>query len=742
MQDDIAFFAKTNFRNQERVFGIKTDDRRRHMYVIGKTGMGKTNLLENLVIQDIQKGHGVAFIDPHGDTAEKLIKAIPANRINDVIYFNPSDQDFPIAFNVMEKVSPEYRHLVASGLVGVFKKIWADSWGPRLEYILRNAIMALLEYPGSTLLGVTRILVDKSYRERVVEKVTDPVVKSFWVDEFSKWNDRVLQEVISPIQNKVGQFLSSALIRNIVGQTISSFDVREAMDSRKILIMNLSKGRIGEDNSALLGAMMITKIQLAAMGRVDMPEEERADFYLYVDEFQNFATESFANILSEARKYHLNLVLANQYVTQIDEKVRDAIFGNAGTLISFRVGATDAEFLEKEFDPVFLMNDIVNLPKYHIYLKLMIDGIAGDAFSAVSLAPIQIDHTRENEEKVIRISRERYAANKLEVEDKIRRWSGMLTEEEKAAIYRRPGVTPQSSQPPQYSQASQGSARAYAPRPAPAQASEAVRPRERAAPLGIPQSPGVSRPFAGKPPVEKGAVVSMVTPITPAPLVVTPASPVADPVTAAPEPSVPVSREPVLVARADAAIIGREGIQKATPVERVPTLPRPRVARSVVLPPLQSGAPSLSRESSPALARERAAVSPPVEREMFAATCVTCSLDIMVPFRPVPTRPTFCKDCLRDYQRATAKVRSSMPSESPEESRVLPARERAPAHHKVAAKRETQVNHYVSSEAPMSLSQAQHIQPKAFKPLRRKSEVNLLDVRAMIDTVRKQAPEE
>ncbi|MEK7494567.1 MAG: type IV secretion system DNA-binding domain-containing protein, partial [Patescibacteria group bacterium] len=378
-QNDITFFAKTNFRGQERVFGIKTDDRRRHMYVIGKTGMGKTNLLENLAIQDIQKGHGIAFIDPHGDTAEKIIKAIPANRINDVIYFNPADQDFPIAFNVMEKVGPEYRHLVASGLVGVFKKIWADSWGPRLEYILRNAILALLEYPGSTLLGVTRILVDKSYRERVVEKITDPVVRSFWVDEFTKWNDRTLQEVISPIQNKVGQFLSSSLVRNIVGQTVSSFDIRKVMDEKKILIMNLSKGRIGEDNSALLGAMMITKIQLAAMARVDTPEEERADFYLYVDEFQNFATESFANILSEARKYHLNLILANQYVNQIEEEVRDAIFGNAGSIISFRVGATDAEFLEKEFEPVFMMNDIVNLPKYQIYLKLMIDGIAGDA---------------------------------------------------------------------------------------------------------------------------------------------------------------------------------------------------------------------------------------------------------------------------------------------------------------------------------------------------------------------------
>lgn len=434
---DVTYFAKTNFRNEERVFGIKADDRRRHMYVIGKTGMGKTNMLENLVIQDIQHGHGVAFIDPHGDTAEKLIRAIPPSRVNDVIYFNPSDQDFPVAFNVMEHVSAEYRHLVASGLVGVFKKIWADSWGPRLEYILRNAILALLEYPGSTLLGVMRILVDKEYRKKVVDKVTDPVVKSFWVDEYTKWNDRVLQEVIAPIQNKVGQFLSSSLIRNIVGQTVSSFDVRDIMDNRKILIMNLSKGRIGEDNSALIGAMMITKIQLAAMGRVDIPEDDRQDFYLYVDEFQNFATESFGNILSEARKYRLNLILANQYILQIEESVRDAIFGNAGTIISFRVGATDAEFLEKEFSPVFLATDIVNLEKYNIYLKLMIDGISGDAFSATTLPPIDLPESADNAEKVIRISRERYAAKKHDVEDKIRRWTGILTEEERQSFEER-----------------------------------------------------------------------------------------------------------------------------------------------------------------------------------------------------------------------------------------------------------------------------------------------------------------
>jgi len=431
MNDEIIFFAKTNFRNKEQVFGIKQDDRRRHMYVIGKTGMGKTNLIQNMAIQDIRNGKGVAIVDPHGEFAEECLKAVPANRINDMIYFNPADTSNPIAMNVMEKVDPEYRHLIASGLVGVFKKIWADSWGPRLEYLLRNAILALLEYPTSTLLGVTKILVDKEYRAKVMEKVSDPVVKSFWTEEFTKYHDRLMADAIAPIQNKVGQFLSSSLIRNIVGQVKSSFDIRYVMDNQKILIMNLSKGRIGEDNSALLGAMMITKIQLAAMARVDMPESQRKDFYLYVDEFQNFATESFANILSEARKYRLNLILAHQYITQLDERVQNAVFGNVGTLITFRVGASDAEFLEKEFSPVFYMTDLVNLAKYNIYLKLMIDGVATNPFSANSLPPIDVNDTVANYEKIIRVSAERYGTPRKIVEDKINRWSGVMSVEVK-----------------------------------------------------------------------------------------------------------------------------------------------------------------------------------------------------------------------------------------------------------------------------------------------------------------------
>lgn len=426
---EITAFAQTNFRNQATAFGIKTDDRRRHLYAIGKTGMGKTNMLENLAIQDIRNGHGVCFVDPHGDTAEKLISMIPPERINDVIYFNPADQDFPIAFNVLEEVPREFRPLVASGLIGVFQKLWADSWGPRLEYILRNAILALLCHPSSTLLGINRLLVDKQYREEVLSYVDDPVVSAFWIDEFSKYNDRLLTEAISPIQNKVGQFLSSGLIRNIVGQTESSFNIRKAMDEGKILIMNLSKGHIGEDSSALLGAMMITKVQLAAMSRVDTPEEERRDFYLYVDEFQNFATESFAGILSEARKYRLNLILAHQFMAQLDETVLNAVLGNVGTIVSFRVGALDTEILEKEFEPTFYANDLVNLDKYNIYLKLMIDGVATRPFSAQTLLPIDISKTEKSVDRVIEASRKAYAHSKEEVEQAIMDWSGMKNPE-------------------------------------------------------------------------------------------------------------------------------------------------------------------------------------------------------------------------------------------------------------------------------------------------------------------------
>lgn len=553
--DEIAFFAKTNFRNKERIFGIKTDDRRRHMYVIGKTGMGKTNLIQNMAIQDIQSGKGVAIVDPHGEFAETCLASVPRDRINDVVYFNPADMEFPLAMNVMEKVSAEHRHLIASGLVGVFKKIWADSWGPRLEYLLRNAILALLEYPSSTLLGVTRLLVDKEYRAKVIEKVSDPVVKSFWTDEFTKYHDRLMADAIAPIQNKVGQFLSSSLIRNIVGQTKSSFSVREIMDNKKILIMNLSKGRIGEDNSALLGAMMITKIQLSAMARVDVPESERNDFYLYVDEFQNFATESFANILSEARKYRLNLILAHQYIQQLDEKVQGAVFGNVGTLITFRVGAMDAEVLEKEFEPVFYATDLVNLAKYNTYLKLMIDGVATNPFSATTLPPIDLSETEKNAEKIIRVSRERYGSKRNEVEEKISRWSGV----------QKPEV--------------QNKVRELAK----SQLDVSARPEKR----------------GGNAKQENSSTKSSST-------------------------------------------------IAATSI-------RPKDSR-----------PAKNQEGMEEIQKEELAKS------LYDAVCNACGIGIQVPFKPDGKRPTFCKDCLKNYRREQSKLQQQLKdAESHPETRKI-----------------------------------------------------------------------
>ncbi|MEK7618762.1 MAG: type IV secretion system DNA-binding domain-containing protein [Patescibacteria group bacterium] len=440
--------GETSFRNHRRRFGIREDDRRRHMYLIGKTGMGKSTMLENMIIEDIRQGRGVGFVDPHGDTAEKILDFIPPNRINDVVYVNPADMEHPIAFNILETVDPRYKHLIASGLMGVFKKIWPDVWSARMEYILNNTILALLDYPGSTMLGVNRMLADRAYRAKVIEKIGDPVVKAFWVDEFARYNERYANEAIAPVQNKVGQFLSVALIRNIIGQVKSTINIREIMDTGKILILNLAKGRIGEDNSRLLGGMFITKIQLAAMERVDVPELERRDFYLYVDEFQNFATESFGNILSEARKYRLDLIVAHQYIEQLDEKVAAAVFGNVGTLISFRVGGADAETLVKEFGPRFIEEDLVNLPKFQYYIKLMIDGVVSEPFSAIGLAPLMEEERTNNTEKVIRVTRERYARPRTVVEDKITRWAQSI-EPAPPMMGSRPSFPPRGPRPPQ-----------------------------------------------------------------------------------------------------------------------------------------------------------------------------------------------------------------------------------------------------------------------------------------------------
>jgi hypothetical protein len=422
MDKDLTVIGQTTAHNKNVVFGIKKIDRRQHVYVIGKTGSGKTTLMENMVVADILAGRGVGVIDPHGEFAERILKFVPPERVEDVVYFNPADVEHPVGFNPLERVGEEYHHLVASGLMGVFKKIWIDAWSARMEYILNNTLLSLLEYPGSTLLGVMRILTDKAYRNEVVSHLSDPVVKNFWINEFSRYTQRFETEATAAILNKVGQFVSNPIIRRIIGQPHSTIDLRKIMDEKKIFIANLSKGRVGEDNSELLGAMLVTKMQLAAMSRVDIPEAEREDFYLYIDEFQNFSTESFANILSEARKYRLNLVLAHQYIAQLitgqNSKVRDAVFGNVGTMVVFRVGADDARFLEREFMPTFTENDLVNLSKYHVYIKLLIDGTASKPFSAQTLPPPPLPESPLSED-IIQMSRTRYGSPKEAVDKKI-----------------------------------------------------------------------------------------------------------------------------------------------------------------------------------------------------------------------------------------------------------------------------------------------------------------------------------
>jgi len=422
-ENDVIYFARTNYRNQMRKFGIKTDDRRRHVYVIGKTGMGKSVLLENMILADIYAGHGCAYVDPHGDTAEKLINYIPESRLKDVVYFNPADVEHPMGFNILESSDPNTRHVIASGLMGVFKKIWPDVWSARMEHILNNCLLTLLENEGSTLLGINRILVDRDFRVKMVANVKDPVVKAFWITEFEQWEPKFRTEAIAPIQNKVGQFLSTSVVRNIVAQTKSTIRPRQFMDESKIFIVNLSKGRIGEDAMRLLGGMLITKMQLSAMERVDTPEIERADFYLYIDEFQNFATESFASILSEARKYRLALIMAHQYIEQLTEEVRDAVFGNVGTILTFRVGSPDALFLENEFMPRFTHEDLVNLAKYEIYLRLMIDGVASEPFSANTLPPIAV--RTDSTQTVVEYSRKEFSKTRKEVEEGVLKWSDM-----------------------------------------------------------------------------------------------------------------------------------------------------------------------------------------------------------------------------------------------------------------------------------------------------------------------------
>lgn len=387
LDNPVTCFAKTNFRNRGKIFGIKQADRRAHMYIIGKTGTGKSSLLETLVRHDVACGQGLALFDPHGDLVERVLAAIPDHRKADLIYFNVPDTTQPLGFNPLEHIPPDKRPLAASSLLEVFKKIWNDSWGPRLEHILRNALLALLEQPESTLADVLRLLSDRVFRKEAMANVYNPQVRDFWLREYEDYTPRFRIEAIAPIQNKVGAFLANPLLNRILTQPRSAFDVRQVMDQGKILLVNLAKGKIGEDTAALLGALLVSRIEMAALSRADMPEAERRDFYVYLDEFPTFTTVSLATMLSELRKYRTPIILSHQFGSQLDEEVRDAILGNAGTLIAFRVGVVDAEILAKEFYPEVTEMDLINLPNHNIYLKLMIDGVVSRPFSATTLPP-------------------------------------------------------------------------------------------------------------------------------------------------------------------------------------------------------------------------------------------------------------------------------------------------------------------------------------------------------------------
>lgn len=416
-QEELSPFGTTNFRGTNIQFGLKRKDRGRHLYIIGQTGVGKSGLLELLTLSDIYSSYGFAVIDPHGDYAQNVINFIPAHRVEDVIYFNPADRDFPIGFNPLEVTDPNMKNHISSEIVGVLKRMF-ESWGPRLEYILRYTLLALLDYPGSTMLDITRMLTEKDFRKDVIDHVTDPVVRNFWTIEFASWNDKFASEAVAPVLNKIGAFTANPMIRNIVGQKKTTMNIRSAMDNGKILIVNLSRGLVGEDNAAILGALMVTKIQLAAMSRADIVNiADRKPFYLYVDEFQNFATDSFATILSEARKYALNLTVANQYTSQMEDTVRDAVFGNVGGIISFRVGAEDATALAKYFEPQFEPQDLIQLHNRSFVASLSIDGEKAPAFSATTL---NIPQNQTNfTQAIVENSRLQYAVPREEVEKSI-----------------------------------------------------------------------------------------------------------------------------------------------------------------------------------------------------------------------------------------------------------------------------------------------------------------------------------
>lgn len=386
---EVTLFAKASFRNNMTPFGIKRSDRRAHLYLLGKTGTGKSTLLESLMIDDIKKGNGFALLDPHGDLVKQIRSKIPENRQADLVDFDVPDKNQPYGFNPLAGVTIEKRPLAASGLLQVFKHLWNDSWGPRLEYILRNCLLSLLDYPNANLADILKLLSDKDFRRKVIPNISNEQIKDFWIKEYDKYPERLRAEAISPIQNKVGAFLVQPLLQKILLSPEKPLSLRTLMDEKKILLVNLAKGSIGEDTANLLGSLLISRFDLAALSRANVSEPERGDFTLYLDEFHNFTTQSLVLMLSELRKYRLSLVLAHQYLTQLDLPIRDAVLGNVGTIIIFRIGANDAETLAPEFVPEFSASDFTNLPNYHIYLKLMIDGKISRPFSAVTLPPVE-----------------------------------------------------------------------------------------------------------------------------------------------------------------------------------------------------------------------------------------------------------------------------------------------------------------------------------------------------------------
>ncbi|MBN2095986.1 type IV secretory system conjugative DNA transfer family protein [Candidatus Peregrinibacteria bacterium] len=417
---DISLFGITNYHNNFVEFGIKREDRRRHLYTVGKSGSGKSKFLELLIRQDFLDGEGVAVLDPHGDLIDNVLRYVPENRVNDVVLFDPSDVNFPIAFNPLMNVGDEYKMQITLGFIDIFKKLFGTNWSDRLEHVLRYTTLALLDSPNTTVLSILKMLTDKNYRQKIISRIQDSVVKNFWVSEFAAWSEKFDAEAITPLLNKVGQLVSTNMIRNIVGQPESKFDIREIMDSKKILLMKVSKGLLGEENAEILGGMIITKIYQAAMQRADMREERRSDFYFYIDEFQNFATDTFAEILSEARKYHLSLTIAHQYMGQLINIVQKTVFGNVGSIVSFRVGADDAGILANEYTPIFNERDIINLGMREFYTKMSVNGEVREAFSGRTIDVPTTD--KDFSDQIIKQSRKKYCRSKKEVEKLLSKW--------------------------------------------------------------------------------------------------------------------------------------------------------------------------------------------------------------------------------------------------------------------------------------------------------------------------------